>query len=658
MATTEKHEKNVSLAKINLSEAEDLIATNNPDDMAMAYEKLGEIIKRLELSKDKTMQYLMEKDEDLENLKAWAEKQKDCIRSFRKSRDNCKQRLDNLRAQKQEETFQHELETQKRINDEQLKFRLQQEKELQEAMLRKQQAEEEWLKGKLELQKQGEGTVGAMGTVSETQSRVKLEKYTITPFTGDYMEWLRFWNQFTVEVNDTKISDVSKFHYLLELVKGKPRQDILGLPHNTAGYEEAKKILVENYGKDTKVHKALIKDLESLHTITSVHKLKSIHDFYNKLSRIVRALTTMKKLETAQSAVYMLMDKLGPVREVLVQKDDDWETWGLTELVEHLNKFVNRNPIREEESEVPGKQDWKKRSRWDQEKLLFGNGEGRTKQKQCIYCESKEHTSVKCTKILDVGKRREILKQKNSCYNCATPGHRASACRAQGCRKCGQRHHTSICSQKPPSSLDEMKGEKGYAGIQRPSEQGQEDTDRALRATQGNQATVHPTLHAKIGNETARVMIDTGASSSYICSDLITKLNLVPARKEKRCIEQMYGTVDKVVEIYEVTLESLAVSGYEIKIECINAEKEILTTLPNPRIADLKQRNPRLKEVSLCEEKTTSECMPVHVMLGVSDFQRIRTSGTLILGTNPDLDAGAEFTMLGWTVFGSKQQGT
>jgi gamma-glutamyl phosphate reductase len=88
MATTEKHEKNVSLAKINLSEAEDLIATNNPDDMAMAYEKLGEIIKRLELSKDKTMQYLMEKDEDLENLKAWAEKQKDCIRSFRKSRDN------------------------------------------------------------------------------------------------------------------------------------------------------------------------------------------------------------------------------------------------------------------------------------------------------------------------------------------------------------------------------------------------------------------------------------------------------------------------------------------------------------------------------------------------------------------------------------------
>jgi hypothetical protein len=168
---------------------------------------------------------------------------------------------------------------------------------------------------------------------------VKLEKYIITPFTGDYMDWLRFWNQFTVEVHDTNISDVRKFHYLLELVKGKPREDILSLPHTSDGYKEAKKILIENYDKDTNVHKALIKDLESLHTITSIHKLNLIHDFYSKLSRIVRSLTTMGKLEKAQSAVYTLMDKLGPVREVLVQKDDERESWGLTELVEHLHNL-------------------------------------------------------------------------------------------------------------------------------------------------------------------------------------------------------------------------------------------------------------------------------------------------------------------------------
>ena len=112
---------------------------------------------------------------------------------------------------------------------------------------------------------------------------------------------------------------------------------------------------MENYGKDTKVHKALIKDLGSLHIITSIHQLNSIHDFYNKLSRIVRSLVTMGKLETAQSAVYTLMDKLGLAREVIAQKDGDWESWGLTALVEHLHKFVDRNPIREGETAVTKK---------------------------------------------------------------------------------------------------------------------------------------------------------------------------------------------------------------------------------------------------------------------------------------------------------------
>lgn len=68
------------------------------------------------------------------------------------------------------------------------------------------------------------------------------------------------------------------------------------------------------------------------------------------------------------------------------------------------------------------------------------------------------------------------------------------------------------------------------------------------------------------------------------------------------------------------------------------------------------ERNQRLREVCLSEEETTEESMPVHIILGVSDFQSIRTSeNNLILGTDPDTDAGAEFTMLGWTVFGGKQ---
>ena len=53
----------------------------------------------------------------------------------------------------------------------------------------------------------------------------------ITKFNGDYKDWLRFWDQFMVEVDSSNISNISKFNYLLELVEGKPRDDILGLPN-------------------------------------------------------------------------------------------------------------------------------------------------------------------------------------------------------------------------------------------------------------------------------------------------------------------------------------------------------------------------------------------------------------------------------------------
>ena len=80
MATKEKHEKQIILVKLLLSEAEETITTNN--------------------------------NTDLETLKVWEDEQKDCIVSFWKARNCCKQQLDK-KGQQQEEEFQHELEIKK-----------------------------------------------------------------------------------------------------------------------------------------------------------------------------------------------------------------------------------------------------------------------------------------------------------------------------------------------------------------------------------------------------------------------------------------------------------------------------------------------------------------------------------------------------------------
>ena len=175
-----------------------------------------------------------------------------------------------------------------------------------------------------------------------------------------------------------------------------------------------------------------------------------------------------------------------------------------------------------------------------------------------------------------------------------------------------------------------------------------------MSAVMNHASTLHPTVLAKIGKEDVRVMFDSGAGSSCRCRDVITKLNLKPARIEQRYIEQMYGTMRKIVEVYSVAVHSLAVKEFSIDVERINVEKDLLTHLPNPNIKALKKQCGRFRRLTFTEEATRSYTMPVHIILGAADYQRIRTTGPLILGVDPDKDPGAEFTVHGWTLYGSR----
>ena len=114
----------------------------------------------------------------------------------------------------------------------------------------------------------------------------------------------------------------------------------------------------------------------------------------------------------------------------------------------------------------------------------------------------------------------------------------------------------------------------------------------------------------------------------------------------------MYGTVDKLVEIYKVRVESNAIEGFELELRCINAEKLVLTHLPNPRISGLREANNRIRRLHFSEEIVMEDNLPVHVILAAANIQRIKTTEPAVLGVDPDVDPGAEYTMLGWVFTG------
>ena len=140
-----------------------------------------------------------------------------------------------------------------------------------------QQEEDEYQRRKqrqleeLEIQKLQANVSKESSKVSERPKneiyKVRLPKLVITPFNGTYEDWPRFWSQFEVEIDKNTIPQVTKFSYLKELVEPKVRVLVDGLPFNSEGFERAKNILKEKFGKPSKIINAHVQKILQLPTI-------------------------------------------------------------------------------------------------------------------------------------------------------------------------------------------------------------------------------------------------------------------------------------------------------------------------------------------------------------------------------------------------------
>ena len=123
------------------------------------------------------------------------------------------------------------------------------------------------------------------------------------------------------------------------------------------------------------------------------------------------------------------------------------------------------------------------------------------------------------------------------------------------------------------------------------------------------------------------MMFDSGARSSYLCIDVVTKLNLRPVRKEHHVIEQMLEPQGGTMT-YSVT-ESYVVEGFSLEVECINAEKGILTYLPNPNVQALRKQHGRLRWADLQQSRDEEQLNSSPYYSWGSWIQRIRMTEPL-----------------------------
>ena len=441
----------------------------------------------------------------------------------------------------------------------------------------------------------------------------KLPKLSITKFDGTFANWLPFWNKFEAEIDKTELAPVTKFAYLKELLEPKVRTDIDGLPLTREGYERAKNIIKEEYGKTSEIINAHVNNILELPTVTSAN-LGKVNCFYKTLLFNVQSLETLGKIERVNGMTRSVLDKLKGIKADLVRGQDNWQDWDLPRLTQALKKWRDVNPV-PEESNVASKVTPPKHP--DKRSPLY-HADTRN-QRHCVYCEDPSHASRDCTRVSTMDARKRMLAQKRMCFNCTGPKHHAADCKSKmRCQKCGQKHHTSIC----------MRG------------------DQLLTATGKSGRVVYPVVKVCVEGVLCRALLDTGAGSSYASAALLEKLPKRPRVKEVRQIEMMLGSTTREVELSTIKVGSIAGSE-ELSVDVTKVERRELLMIDNPHYQKIIDSYAHLKGVEMTDYDPKSY-LPVHLILGASDYAAIKTSERPRVGLPGE--PVAEKTKLGWTI--------
>ena len=160
MTTTAKHSQLLQLSKMKLEDILTTLEDGEFEDIELCYNRISGLITKLEVSMDETTQHMLESEQSLDQIKDWSTAQKEDIKLFREARTRAKKSLSEGLEREEEEKLQRKVENQQKLNEENMKARMLEMKDREEATLR-QQLEEEWLRKKLAIEKEAkENMVG------------------------------------------------------------------------------------------------------------------------------------------------------------------------------------------------------------------------------------------------------------------------------------------------------------------------------------------------------------------------------------------------------------------------------------------------------------------------------------------------------------------
>ena len=168
----------------------------------------------------------------------------------------------------------------------------------------------------------------------------------------------------------------------------------------------------------------------------------------------------------------------------------------------------------------------------------------------------------------------------------------------------------------------------------------------ALTSTQEGEKVCHPIVLVKLNGVICRALLDTGATASYASGYILDRLNLVPSRTLTRRIQTIVGIVTKQTETYNAQVSDTK-GNNTISLRVTRVDHAELLYVENPNYKEIISKYRHLKGVTM-EDTDTKSLLPVHVILGASDYAKIKTRESQRIGAIGE--PVAECTLFRWTI--------
>ena len=469
-----------------------------------------------------------------------------------------------------------------------------------------------------------------------------LPKLELPRFSGHYMEWQSFYDQFKAIVHSSDLPAVSKFSYLRSLLDGEARAAIAGLSLTDTHYTNALELLERRYGRKEKLIFTHIQELLSMKTTESASS-----DTTASLWALQDALMShMRSLE----GLGVSGDKYGVILTPLILSrlpTDIRLEWarsgeGKEDNLDFLLKFLSEEIRRRERSQTFLQ---RTTNAPPTAAALATTSKSKASNRVCNVCNKQGHSTASCFKLTraSMAARRDKLKTHNLCYRCLSADHFASDCRAT-CRKCSGSHHFLLCEGKfdGPKKRDGEGQAKVSGGVSGGVSEGVACMSFQHLSVMLQTADV-PVIGRSGKTVMARVLLDTGSDRTYVSTHLADAVRPEWVRADEVSVSAFGSNSSSSMGSRNV---------YHMKLQGINSISSI-EAVSIPSICSLLQRRRVAQSVlsglePLAADYSTDRSVRVDILLGLDNYWRFVQPGIKLLQNG----LVAQKTLFGWILSG------